>query len=68
MAKPKQPPEINISAIRTAETLIERHGEGALAHAEMQADRLAKAGSPSADEWQAVIAAIKHIRAEKRRT
>jgi len=68
MAKPAPPPEPNISAIRTAEMLIERYGAGALAEAEAQAERLAQAGSAaSAEEWRAVAAAIRHILATNRR-
>ena len=69
MAKGKKPSDVNITTIRTAETLIERHGDNALAFAQEQADRLAKIGShASAVDWQAVIAAIKHLQAAKRRT
>jgi hypothetical protein len=68
MAEPKGPPDINIATIRTAETLIERHGDGALAFAQAQADRLAKTGSEtSAVDWRGVVLAIKQILAGKKR-
>jgi hypothetical protein len=62
MAKPPETPDINVRTIRTAKTLIERHGDGALGFAETQAERLAKDGSKaSAAEWKAVAAAIRQL-------
>jgi|RhiMethySRZTD1v2_1073278.scaffolds.fasta_scaffold2203435_1 hypothetical protein len=68
MAKAKPPQGINITTIRTAELLIERHGDEALKFAEVQAERLERAGSESsAVDWRDVIAAIKKIQEEKKR-
>jgi hypothetical protein len=67
MAKPQEPPDVNVRTLRTAKTLIERHGDGALAFAEAQAERLFKDGSKaSALEWRAVAAAIRHLSAGPR--
>ena len=68
MAKSKAPPDVNVATIRTAETLIERHGDGAAAFAQAQADRLAQTGhQTSAVDWRGVVLAIEQIQAAKRR-
>jgi hypothetical protein len=68
MAKPLVTPDVDVRTIRTAKTLIERHGEGALAFAETQIERLAKDGSSaSANEWKAVAAAIRQLTAGSRK-
>ena len=68
MAKPKPPPGLNITTIRTAELLIERHGDEALKFAEAQLTRLAREGSEASSvDWQSVILAITHLLQEKRR-
>ena len=68
MAKAKPPQGVNITTIRTAEMLIERHGDEALKFAEAQAERLERAGSESsAVDWRDVIAAIRRIQEEKKR-
>ena len=68
MIKLHKPPDVNVRTMRTAKTLIERHGGGALAFAEAQAERLAKEGSAaSAGEWRAVAAAIWELSAESRK-
>jgi hypothetical protein len=65
MAKPREPAGVDVRTLRTAKTLIERHGDGALAFAEAQAERLGKGGSKSsAEEWNA--AAIRHLSAGPR--
>lgn len=62
MSKPEEPPGVDVRTLKTAKTLIERHGEGALAFAEAQAARLAQDGNAkSAAEWTAVAAAIRHL-------
>lgn len=59
---------VNVRTLRTAKTLIERHGGGALTFAEAQAERLAKEGSAaSAGEWRAVAAAIRELSAGARK-
>lgn len=69
MIRLERPPDVNVRAIRTATTLIERHGAGALAFAEDQAQRLAKDGSTaSAEEWRAVAAAIRELSSEGRKS
>ena len=68
MAKAKPPQGVNIATIRTAQTLIERHGDQALKFAESQAERLERTGSESsAVEWRDVIAAIRRIQEDKKR-
>jgi hypothetical protein len=69
MATPKQPPGLNITTIRTAELLIERHGDEALKFAEAQVARLAREGSDASSvDWNGVILAIKYLLQEKPRT
>lgn len=68
MAKPQKPPDVNVRTLRTAKTLIERHGDGALAFAESQAERLGQDGSAaSAEEWRAIAAAIRQLTAGPRK-
>lgn len=68
MAGAQDLPVVDVRAIRTAKTLIERHGDGALAFSETQAERLSKDGcQESADEWKAVGAAIRQLTAGLRR-
>ncbi len=68
MAKRQDAGAVNVRTLRTAKTLVERHGVGALAFAEAQAKRLAKDGSAtSAEEWRAVAAAIRALSAEARK-
>ena len=66
MPEPKPPPELNITTLRTAEMLIERHGSEALAFAEAQAARLLAEGKKTSPvDWQAVVAVIRHLLATK---
>ncbi len=68
MIKLHKPSDVNVRTLRTAKTLIERHGGGALAYVEAQAERLAKDGSAaSAEEWRAVAAAIRELSAGTRK-
>lgn len=68
MAKPDEPPDVDVRTLQTAKTLIARHGGGALTFAETQAARLAKDGkTKSAAEWTAVAAAIHHLAPRARR-
>lgn len=67
MAKPEEPPDVDVRTLQTARTLIERHGDGALSFAEAQAARLAEDGKKkSAAEWAAIAAAIRHLTPPKR--
>lgn len=60
----KPPGTVAMTALRTAEMLIERHGAKALAFAEEQVRRLAQAGAAeSAVDWRAVVEAIKELEA-----
>lgn len=68
MANRQDTQDVNVRTLRTAKTLLERHGGGALAFAEAQAERLAKDGSAaSAVEWRAVAAAVRQLSAEGRK-
>ena len=68
MIKLQKSPDVNVRMLRTAKMLIERHGGGALAFAETQAERLTKDGSAaSAEEWRAVAAAIRELLAGGRK-
>lgn len=67
MANAQETPCVDVRAIRTAATLIERHGDGALAFTETQAERLSKDGcEASAENWRAVAAAIRQLTAGPR--
>jgi hypothetical protein len=61
MSNPKSPPGVSITTIRTAELLIERHGDGALSFAEEQVRRFALTGGGTLVDWEAVVSAIKEI-------
>jgi hypothetical protein len=62
-------PAVHVAAVRTAEMLIQRHGDAAKGFAQAQADRLIKDGSEAgAVEWRRVVAAICEIQTEKRKS
>jgi hypothetical protein len=68
MTKKQDTENVDVRTLRTARTLIDRHGDGALAFAETQAERLAKDGSAtSAAEWRAVASAIRELSAGVRK-
>jgi hypothetical protein len=66
MPERSNPGTVAATALRTAQILIERHGEGALAFAKAQAQQLARSGADaSAADWRAVVAAIESLLAAK---
>jgi len=66
----RPPGAVAMTAVRTAQMLIERHGADALAFAEAQIERLSRKEAPeSVVDWRTVVEAIKELQAapKKRR-
>lgn len=62
LSNPKSPPTVSITTIRTAELLIERHGDAALSFAETQVQQAARmGGGETLVDWESIVLAIKGI-------